>query len=110
MGEIPICRFCGVETSVLVLLEAPGLAVFGQHQLVFVECRHLHADIVEGLEAEVLLYDGGVGCRFPDGVALDEQTVALVLEIAEDLSLGKVRERDVTKQGHAARETQVVRV
>lgn len=110
MGEIPIDVFrCGESWS-LVFLEGPGLTVFGQHQLVFVECRHLHADIVEGLEAEVVFYDSGVRCRFPDGVALDEQTVALVLEIAEDLSLGKVRERDVTKQGHAARETQVVRV
>ena len=94
----------------LVLLEAPGLAVFGQHQLVFVERSNFHANIVEGPEAEVVLHDGGVGCCFPDGVALDEQAVALVLEVAVDLSLGKVRERDVTKQRHAARETQVVRV
>lgn len=94
--------------STLILLEVPGLIVFGQHQLVFVERSNFHANIVEGPEAEVVLHDGSIRCCFPDGVALDEQTVTLVLEVAVNLSLGKVRERDVSKQCHAARETQIV--
>ena len=90
MGEIPIDVSGIGECWSLVFLEVPGLTVFGQHQLVFVERCHLHADIVEGLEAEVVLNDDSIRCCFPDGVALDEQTVALVLEVAVDLSLGKV--------------------
>ena len=97
-------------SCILVLVEAPGFTLLAQYQMITIERFDLQSDIVERLETEVILHDGSVRSRFPDGVALYEQTVALVLEIAEDLSLGKVRERDVTKQGHAARETQVVRV
>ena len=94
----------------LILFETPGLALFAQYQTFVVKHFDLHADIVEGLETEVVLDDGSIRWQTFDRVALDQQTVALVLEIAVDLSFGQISKRDIPEQCHGTRETQIVRV
>jgi len=70
----------------LVFIEVPLLPVLAQYHDIPIERLYLHPDIVEGLETEVLL-DGYRIRKYPiDGIALDEETVTLVLEIAIDLT------------------------
>ena len=86
------------------------MALLAQYKSVVIKCFYLHADIVERLEAKVVFNDHCVSRQTFDRVALYQQTVALVLEIAVDLSFGQIGKRDITEQSHVARETQVVRV
>ena len=110
MGEIPIYVFCSLLHCCLILLKAPGVALLAQYKTVVIKCFNLHADVVERLETKVVLDDGCICRQSFDRVALDQQTVALMLEIAVDLSFGQIGKRDITEQCYVARETQVVRV
>ena len=78
------------------------MALLAQYKLVVIKCFYLHADIVERLETKVVFNDRCVSRQTFDGVALDQQTVALVLEIAVDLSFGQIGKRDITEQCYVA--------
>ncbi len=62
--------------------EDPLSAVLAQQQTVGVELVYLQADVGEGLEAEVLFYQQGVGGQAFGGYTLYEDTVAPMLEVA----------------------------
>ena len=66
----------------LVLLEAPEAAVATEHEFIAAEVFNLESYVVERLETIGVFYGGGVSRRGGDGVALYEETIALVLEIA----------------------------
>jgi len=65
----------------LILLEGPGISVLGEYDLIAVERHYLEADVVEGLEAEVVFHDEGVTSLALGGVTLYEKAVAFVLEV-----------------------------
>jgi hypothetical protein len=78
VGEIPILEM----RVALVFIEVPLLPVLAQYHDVSIERLYLHPDIVEGLETERLLHHDGVGFQFFCRIALDEETVTLMLEVA----------------------------
>ena len=77
------------------------MAVLAEYEVVVVELFYLQADIGERTHAEVAFYGDGVDGFSVDGRTLDEQTVALMLEIAENLSTIGL------KPGNTTRETKV---
>ena len=68
--------------SLLVFVEAPGLAVLADDQFVGGERLYLDMYVAEGLETKRLFDNGRIDGIGFDGIALDEKTVALTLEIA----------------------------
>lgn len=86
-----------------ILVKSPRLTIFAQHQPVTVHSVNPDADIGKGPEAKGLLHYSSVTSITMNGVALDEKTVALMLEVAKHLSLGRApqqrqrtREADIT--------------
>ena len=55
--------------------------------MVGIEVYYPKTDIVEGFEAEGVFYDEGIQGQGFDGIALDEKTVADMLEVSEHLCL-----------------------
>ena len=80
--------------SLLVFVEGPGLMVLAQQQTVGTERFYLESDVVEGPEAKAVLYQCGIFRNALDGVALYEETVAHMLEIAIQLILVEVFDPD----------------
>ena len=93
------------QAGALVFTEAPRPVVLGQHQTVVVQCGNADADIVEGTEAERLFNNHGVRLLSFFRIVLHEEAVALVLEVAVDLTFS-----DVLQLRDGTRETDVVRV
>lgn len=73
-------------------METPRLGALGEYELVAVECGYFDPYVVEGLETEGLFNHDGVGLFALFRVALDEEAVAYMLEIAEHLSLCQTAE------------------
>jgi hypothetical protein len=70
-----------VNGSILIIV--PMLAALAEYQVVVIKLVNLQADVIKRLETEGFLYEDSIG-PFPlFGKTLDEEAVALVLEIAE---------------------------
>ena len=65
------------------------MPTFFECQVLTVESGDLQPDIREGLQSKRLLYHYGVSALTGNGMALDEEAVALMLEVAIHLALAQ---------------------
>ena len=80
-------------TPCSIFVEVPCHTLLAQHQHVVVKPVYPDADIAKGPEAKGLLHNRCIDRTAIDGVALNEETVALMLEVAKHLSLGRANPR-----------------
>ena len=88
-----------------ILVKSPRLTIFAQHQPVAVHSVNPDANIGKGPEAKGLLHYSSVTSITMNGVALDEKTVAPMLEIAKHIMLSRA-----AHQRQRARETDILGV
>lgn len=73
-------------------METPRLGTLGEYELVTIDSGYFYPYVVERLKAKRLFNHDGVGLFALFRVALDEEAVAYMLEIAEHLSLCQTAE------------------